>query len=48
MLRKHGLNGLKLKIKKDQYDYVAKNIITFALNMDEFFRVSPCNFVKEM
>ena len=25
--------------KKAQYDSLAKNIITFALNMDEFFRV---------
>jgi len=31
-----------------QYDCVAKNIITSALNLDEFFRVSQCSFVKEM
>jgi len=27
---------------------LAKNIITSALNMDEFFRVSQCNSAKEM
>jgi len=31
-----------------QYDCVAKNIITSALNLDEFFRVSQCSSVKEM
>ncbi|XP_068503614.1 uncharacterized protein [Phaseolus vulgaris] len=34
--------------KKAQYDSVAKNIITSALRMDEFFRISQCNSVKEM
>jgi len=34
--------------KKAQYDSLAKNIITSALNIDEFFRVSQCNSVKEM
>jgi len=34
--------------KKAQYDSLAKNIITSALNMDEFFRVSQCNLAKEM
>ncbi|XP_068498204.1 MAR-binding filament-like protein 1 [Phaseolus vulgaris] len=34
--------------KKAQYDSLAKNVITSALNMDEFFRVSQCNSVKEM
>ena len=34
--------------KKAQYDSLAKNIITSALNMDEFFRVSQCNSAKEM
>ena len=34
--------------KNAQYDSLAKNIITSALNMDEFFRVSQCNSAKEM
>jgi len=34
--------------KKAQYDSLAKNINTSALNMDEFFKVSQCNFAKEM
>ena len=34
--------------KRIQYDCVAKNIITTALNMDEFFRVSQCSSAKEM
>jgi len=29
-----------IKNKRVQYDFIAKNIITSALNMDEFFRVS--------
>jgi len=34
--------------KRVQYDCVAKNIITYALNLDEFFKVSQCSFAKEM
>jgi len=34
--------------KKVQYDSLAKNIITSALNMNEFFRVSQCKSAKEM
>ncbi|XP_068504122.1 uncharacterized protein [Phaseolus vulgaris] len=34
--------------KKAQYDCIAKNIIAFTLNFDEFFRVSPCASAKEM
>jgi len=34
--------------KKAQYDSLAKNTITSALNTDEFFRVSQCNSAKEM
>jgi len=34
--------------KRVQYDCVAKNIITSALNLDEFFRVSQCSSAKEM
>jgi len=36
------------KNKRIQYDCVAKNIITSALNLDEFFRVSQCSYAKEM
>jgi len=36
-----------LENKKMQYDCVAKNIITSALNL-EFFRVSQCSSAKEM
>jgi len=38
----------KAENKHVQYDCVAKNIITSALNLDEFFRVSQCNSAKEM
>jgi len=34
--------------KKAQYDCIAKNIITSALSFDEFFRISQCEFEKEM
>ena len=34
--------------KRIQYDCVAKNIITSALNLDEFFRISKCSSAKEM
>jgi len=34
--------------KRIRYDCVAKNIITSALNLDEFFRVSQCSYTKEM
>ena len=34
--------------KRVQYDCVAKNIITSALNLNEFFRVSQCSSAKEM
>jgi len=37
-----------LENRKMQYDCVAKNIITSALNLDEFFRVSQCSSAKEM
>jgi len=38
----------KIENKKAQYDCIAKNIITFALNSDEFFRVSQFASAKEM
>jgi len=37
-----------LENKKMQYDCVAKNIRTSALNLDNFFRVSQCGSAKEM
>ena len=36
------------KNKKAKFDCIAKNIITFALNSDEFFRISQCSLAKEM
>jgi len=37
----------KHKRRKAQYDLVAKNIITSALTMDEFFKISQRNSAKE-
>jgi len=34
--------------KRAQFDCIAKNIVTSALNVDEFFRVSQCSSAKEM
>jgi len=34
--------------RRAQFDCVAKNIVTSALNIDEFFRVSQCSSAKEM
>ena len=34
--------------KKAKFDCIAKNIITSALNSDEFFKVSQCKSAKEM
>jgi len=34
--------------KKAPYDCIAKNIISFALNSNEFSRVSKCAFAKKM
>ena len=36
------------KCKKAKFDCITKNIITSALNSDEFFRVSQCKTSKEM
>jgi len=38
----------KTEKKKGQYDFVVKSIITSALNMDEFYRVSQCCSSKKM
>jgi len=32
--------------KSANFDCIAKNIITFALDSDEFFKVSQCGFAK--
>ncbi|XP_068498417.1 uncharacterized protein [Phaseolus vulgaris] len=34
--------------KRAKFDCIAKNIITFSLNSDDFFRVSQCGSAKEM
>jgi len=34
--------------KKAKFDWIAQNIITSALNSDEFFRISQCASAKEM
>ena len=34
--------------KNAKFDCIAKNIITSALNSDEFFRISQCSSAKEM
>jgi len=34
--------------RRAQFDCIAKNIVTTALNVDEFFRVSLCSLAKEM
>jgi len=34
--------------KRAKFDCIAQNIITYALNSKEFFRVSKCEFAKEM
>jgi len=34
--------------KKAKFDCIFMNIITSALNLDEFFRISQCSLVKEM
>jgi len=31
-----------------QYDCTTKNILTYSLNMDEFYRVSQCKSAKDM
>jgi len=34
--------------KNVKFDCIDKNIITFALSSDEFFRISQCSSAKEM
>ena len=48
LLKNLGPNGLMLKNKKAKFDCITKNIITSALNSDEFFRISQCASAKEM
>jgi len=38
----------KSERKRAKFDCIAKNIITFALNSNEFFRVSKCAYAKNM
>jgi len=38
----------ELENKKAQYDIIAKNIVTSALNSKDIFRVSQCAYAKEM
>jgi len=38
-IEKHWSQWTQSETKKAQYDCIAKNIITFALNSNEFFRV---------
>jgi len=42
------LKGLRLKTRKQNFDWIAKNIITSYLSCDEFFRASQCTSTKEM
>jgi len=42
------LKNLDVENKKAKFDCIAKNIITSALNSDEFFRISQCASAKEM
>jgi len=39
---------IEVENKRIHYDCVAKSIITSALNLDEFFKVSQCISAKEM
>ena len=39
---------IDIEKKKVQYECIAKHIITYVLNLDEFFRVSQCSSLKEM
>ena len=47
-LKNLGPNGPSKKIRNLKYDCIAKNIITYGLSSDEFFRVSQCESAKEM
>jgi len=47
-IKKPWSQWIESETKKAQYDCIAKNIISSALNSNEFFRVSKCAFAKEM
>jgi len=47
-LKKPWSQWTESETNKAQYDCIAKNIISSALNSNEFFRVSKCAFAKEM
>jgi len=38
----------EVESKKAKFYWIAKNIITYVLSCDEFFRVSQCSSAKEM
>jgi len=48
LLKSLGPNGLMQKKKRAKFDCIAKNIITSALNSNEFFRFSKRGSAKEM
>jgi len=45
---KHWSEWIETDSKKAKFDWIAKNIITYVLSSDEFFRVSQCNSAKEI
>ena len=47
-IEKHRSQWADAENKKAKFDCIAKNIITSALNSDEFFRISQCASTKEM
>jgi len=48
LVNKPSSKWIEAESKKAKFDWISKNIITFALRCDEFFRVSQCNSTKEM
>ena len=48
LIDKHSFEWTEVESKRVRVDWIAKNIITSALNCDEFFRVSQCSSTKEM
>jgi len=47
-IKKPWSQRIESETKKAQYNCIAKNIISYALNSNEFFGVSKCAFAKEM
>jgi len=48
LLRRTEERTVDAENKRAMFDCIAKNIITSALNSDDFFRVSQCGSAKEM